>query len=112
VEASKIMERLNTAGVRFVRERNLSIPRPYWGSLDRLLIEPAVENLTATGATEEQVAGSEKKLEFLLDEVIAETREHLRTNGPFLGEEDSQVAAETVVSGLLQSLCPFWPFCE
>jgi hypothetical protein len=105
-------ERLNDAALRYLERKNLSVPATFWRGLEWRLIEPAARNLVTAGATEEQFAGSVRKLEFLLGEVIEGTHSYIRDRDPFLEGGLGEEAAETVVDDLMSELCPLWPFCD
>ena len=111
MDASEIRRRLDDAASSYMERKNLSVPAPYWEGLERRLIEPAAVSVAAANATDEQIAGSITKLEFLLDEVIAGTRAFIRDKDPFIERALGEEVAETVVNELMGRLCPLWPFC-
>ena len=112
MNASEIRERLNNAALTYMERRNLSVPASYWIGLERRLIEPAAANLTAGQATDEQIDGSVKKLEFLLGKVFEETHTYIHDWDPFLEDGLGEETVETVVVALMSGLSPFWPFSD
>jgi hypothetical protein len=109
---SEIRSRLDEAGRAYLQGRSIQVPLTYWRELERRLIAPAAQNLSRAGPTDQLLAGSTKKLEFLLGEVIEQTRTYIRERGPTLDDEHSAETADAVVSTVVATLRPLWPFCD
>lgn len=109
IELMDVVDQLIVAAGGEATEETIAQPldqglaSPLADALRREAVQPAVDRLSSIDASAAQVEGTKRKLAFVTQEATRALLERA---------DAAQMEPESVVRGVLESLCPLWPICE